>query len=71
MDFISTKLILNSLVFSVLGLLILLGSYFVIEKLTPENTWKEISEKNNVAVAIVLAAFIIGISMIVSAAIHG
>lgn len=71
MDFISIKLILNSLVFSVLGLLILLGSYFVIEKLTPENTWKQIAEKNNIAVAIVIAAFIIGISMIVSAAIHG
>ena len=36
-----------------------------------ENTWKEVVEKNNVAVAIVLAAFIIGISMIISAAIHG
>ena len=71
MDFISVKLILNSLIFSVLGVLILLGAYFVIEKLTPENTWKEIVHKNNIAVAIVFAAFIIGISMIVSAAIHG
>lgn len=45
--------------------------YFIIERLTPEKTWKEVVEKNNVAVAIVLAAFIIGISMIISAAIHG
>ncbi len=63
--------IVNSIIFSVLGIIILLAAYFIIEKITPENTWKEVVEKNNVAVAIVLAAFIIGISMIVSAAIHG
>jgi putative membrane protein len=71
MDFIASKPILNSLVFSLLGIIILLVAYFIIEKLTPENTWKEVTQKNNVAVAIVFAAFIIGISMIISAAIHG
>jgi putative membrane protein len=71
MDFIASKPILNSLIFSLLGIIILLVAYFIIEKLTPENTWKEVTQKNNVAVAIVFAAFIIGISMIISAAIHG
>jgi len=71
MDFIASKPILNSLIFSLLGIIILLIAYFIIEKLTPENTWKEVVEKNNTAVAIVFAAFIIGISMIISAAIHG
>jgi len=71
MDFLTSKPILNSLVFSLLGIIILLIAYFIIEKLTPENTWKEVTEKNNVSVAIVFAAFIIGISMIISAAIHG
>jgi uncharacterized membrane protein YjfL (UPF0719 family) len=71
MDFLATKPILNSLVFSFLGIAILLVTYFIIEKLTPENTWKEIAQKNNVAIAIVFGAFIIGISMIISAAIHG
>lgn len=71
MDFLTSKPILNSLIFSLLGIIILLIAYFIIEKLTPENTWKEVTEKNNIAVAIVFAAFIIGISMIISAAIHG
>lgn len=71
MDFITSKPILNSLIFSLLGIIILLIAYFIIEKLTPENTWKEVTQKNNIAVAIVFAAFIIGISMIISAAIHG
>ncbi|MEO6177900.1 MAG: DUF350 domain-containing protein [Flavobacterium circumlabens] len=71
MDLIHYQPVVNSILFSFLGIIILLAAYFVIEKITPENTWKEVVEKNNVAVAIVLAAFIIGISMIISAAIHG
>ncbi len=71
MDLINFQPIVNSIIFSLLGIVILLVAYFIIEKITPENTWKEVVEKNNLAVAIVLAAFIIGISMIISAAIHG
>lgn len=71
MDLIHYQAIVNSIIYSLLGFVILLVAYFVIEKMTSENTWKEVVEKNNIAVAIVLAAFIIGISMIISAAIHG
>ncbi|MFP9112661.1 DUF350 domain-containing protein [Flavobacterium sp. RHBU_3] len=63
--------IIASVIFSVLGIVILFIAYFIIEKLTPENTWKEISKNNNVALAIVFASFIIGISIIISGAIHG
>lgn len=65
------KPVLASIIFSLLGIAILLIAYFIIEKLTPENTWEQISKNNNVALAIVFAAFIIGMSMIISAAIHG
>ncbi|EKT3965519.1 DUF350 domain-containing protein [Flavobacterium psychrophilum] len=71
MDIVLIKPVLNSILFSLLGIFILIIAYFIIEKLTPENTWKEISSNNNVALAIVFASFIIGISIIISAAIHG
>ena len=71
MEILTMKPILASIIFSLLGIFILLIAYFIIEKLTPENTWNQISKNNNVALAIVFAAFIIGISMIISAAIHG
>ncbi len=71
MEMISLKPILVSVVYSILGIVILLLTYFIIEKLTPENTWKQISQNNNTAIAIIFAAFIIGIAMIISAAIHG
>lgn len=63
--------LINSVVFSLIGIVILLLCYFIIEKMTPENTWKEIVENKNSALAIIFAALIIGISLIISAAIHG
>jgi putative membrane protein len=71
MEYIALKGIVNALIFSVIGVLVLIISYFVIEKLTPENTWKEIVQNKNTALALVFAAFIVGISLIISAAIHG
>ncbi|WP_177761431.1 DUF350 domain-containing protein [Flavobacterium sp. I3-2] len=61
----------NSVVYSLVGIVILLIAYLIVEKLTPENSWKEIVENKNIALAIVFAAFIIGISLIISAALHG
>ncbi|MCZ8168602.1 protein of unknown function [Flavobacterium fontis] len=63
--------ILNSIVFSIIGIVILFIGYWILEKMTPENTWKEIVHNKNTALAIVMGALIIGISLIVSAAIHG
>ena len=71
MEYIVLKGIINSIVFSLVGIVVLLFSYLLLEKLTPENTWKEIVNNKNVALAIVFGAFIIGISIIISAAIHG
>ena len=71
MEYLSLKPIINSVLYSLLGIAVLLIGYLIIEKITPENTWKEIVNNKNVAVAIVFAALIIGISMIISAAIHG
>jgi len=71
MEYIAVKGIVNSLIFSGIGILVLIISYLILEKLTPEKTWREIVDNKNVALAIVFGAFIIGISLIISAAIHG
>ena len=71
MDILMLKPLIGSIIYAILGIIILLVTYVLIEKITPENTWKEISQNNNVAIAVVFAAMIIGISMIISAAIHG
>lgn len=70
-DLINLKYIIASVLYSVIGILILLISYWVIEKITPENLWKEIVEKHNTALAIVCASFMIAVAIIISSAIHG
>lgn len=68
---INFSALINSVVFSVIGIIILLIFYFLIEKLTPEKTWHEISQNKNSALAIIFGALIIAVAMIISAAIHG
>lgn len=70
-ELINYKYIVASVLYSVLGIFILFLAFWVIEKITPENLWKEILEKQNMALAVVFAAFIIAIAIIVSSSIHG
>ena len=69
-ELINYKYIVASVVYSVLGILILVIAFWIIEKITPENMWKEIIEKHNIALAIVCAAFMIAVAIIISSAIH-
>jgi uncharacterized membrane protein YjfL (UPF0719 family) len=64
------KYIIASIVYSLIGIAILGVSFWIFEKVTPENIWKEIIEKQNVALALVSAAFMIAISLIIASAIH-
>jgi len=68
---VTMQYIIGSVVYSLLGIVILLVCFVIIEKVTPENLWKELIEKQNKAVAIVAAALIIAVGMIISSAIHG
>ena len=64
------KYILSSVVFSLVGIVILGICFWIFEKVTPENIWKEIIEKQNLALAIVSAAFMIAMAIIIAAAVH-
>jgi putative membrane protein len=61
----------GSIVFALIGVLVFWISFIIIDKLTPYNLWHEIVEKQNRALALVVAAMCLGISLIVAAAIHG
>ena len=71
MEYLNPKLITASVVYSLIGIAILVLSFFVFDKLTPKTLWKEIVEEHNNALAIVAAAFIIAVALIISSAIHG
>ena len=69
-ELIQLKYILASVVYSFIGVFILIVSFYIIEKITPENLWKEIIQNKNQAVAIMAAAYILAIAIIIASAIH-
>lgn len=71
MEYLNFKLIAASVIYSVLGILILVISFVLFEKFTPGTLRKEIMEEHNNAFALVSAAFMIAVALIISAAIHG
>lgn len=70
MEWMKPGVLLGSVVFAIAGVLIFWISFLVIDKLTPYNLWEEIVEKQNRALALVVAAMSLGICIIVAAAIH-
>lgn len=62
---------IGSILFALVGVLVFWISFVIIDKLTPYNLWEEIVEKQNQALAMVVAAMSLGICVIVAAAIHG
>jgi uncharacterized membrane protein YjfL (UPF0719 family) len=71
MEWLKSGALLGSLLFALMGVIIFLVAFIVIDKLTPYNLWEEIVEKQNRALALVVAAMSLGICIIVAAAIHG
>jgi len=63
--------LMNSILYTIVGVAIFWIAFIVIDKLTPYNLWKEIVEEKNVALAIVVGAMCLGIAVIVAASIHG
>jgi putative membrane protein len=61
----------NAAIYSVLGLLIFGVFWLLIVWLTPFSIRKEIEDDQNTSLGIILGAVIIGIAMIISAAVSG
>ena len=58
-----------SVIYGVLGIVLTIAGYKIFDWITPIDVEKELSERQNIAVAIVCAAVIIGIALVISAAI--
>lgn len=71
MEYLNLKTIIATVVYSFIGIFILVIAFVIIELITPENLYKEIIEKQNKSLAIMLASLILAIGFIVGMAIHG
>ena len=70
-EWLKPAVFFGSLLFALLGVGVFWLCFVLIDKLTPYDLWREIVEKQNRALALVVAAMCLGISIIVAAAMHG
>jgi len=59
-----------ALVFAVIGIVVFVVAFVIIDKMTPYHLWKEIVEDKNLALAVLVGAMSIGICIIIAAAVH-
>lgn len=62
--------LLNAVVYAVLGIVIFIVAFAILDKITPYHLWKEIVEDKNIALAILLGAMSVGMCIIIAAAVH-
>ena len=63
--------VVSSAVFAGIGLVVFGIAFWIMTKLAPFSVKKEIEDDQNIALAIIMAGVIIGVSLIIAAAISG
>ena len=70
-EWLKPGVFIGSIAYALVGVAVFWLCFIVIDKITPYDLWAEIVEKHNRALALVVAAMCLGISVIIAAAIHG
>lgn len=65
------EVLVSTLIFVVIGLIFFIIAFFILEKGLPYSVHKEIEEDQNTALGIIIGSMLIGIALIISAAIQG
>ncbi|MEZ4226923.1 MAG: DUF350 domain-containing protein [Polyangiaceae bacterium] len=65
------KALIASVVYSLIGIVMFALSFLVIKMITPFSLRKEIEEDQNTALAVMIGSVILGLSIIIAAAIGG
>ncbi len=60
-----------TVIYSLLGILIFAFGFFLMNRLSPFSLRKEIEDDQNTALAIVMGSVIVGLAIVIAAAIHG
>ena len=63
--------VLTTAIFAGMGLVVFGAAFWIMTKLAPFSVKKEIEEDQNTALAIIMAGVIIGVSLIIAAAVQG
>ena len=63
--------LLSTLLYAVIGIVMFVIGFIVLDVLTPGKLWEEINQKQNMAVALFSGLVALGFAIIVAASIHG
>ena len=66
---VSLSAVLSTVIYSLIGLVLMLIAYGAIEKMTPFSVRKEIEEDQNVSLGIIIGCMMLGISIIIAASV--
>lgn len=69
--FFDPAVVLESLLFAAIGVLVFALAFAAMVKAAPFSVHKEIEHDQNTALAIIMGSVIIGLSIIIAAAVHG
>ena len=61
----------TTIIFVALGLVVFAVAFLIVVLVAPFSVKKEIEDDQNISLAVIIGSVIIGIAMIISAAIHG
>ena len=70
-EWLKPGVVFGSMLYALIGVLVFLVCFLIVDKLTPYQLWQQIVGEKNVALAIVVGSIAIAIGLIVAAAIHG
>lgn len=65
------RVFLSTVVYTVFGVIVFALAFWVMTKVSPFSIRKEIEEDHNSAMAILMASVILGLAIIIAAALHG
>ncbi len=61
---------INALVYALLGIVLFVVAFTVLDRITPYALWREIVEHKNLALAVLVGCMSIGMCIIIAAAVH-
>ncbi len=70
MEYVNLHSVLGSILYSVIGIVFFIVAYKLMEWFLPFDVNKELAEDHNTAVGVVVGAVMLGLAVIIAAAIH-
>ena len=66
----NSEFLLSAFIFALLGIVVLVIAFIALDKIIPEDLWGQIVREKNLALAVLVGSMMLGISIIIAAAIH-